>query len=210
MKKKTYILGVGSQAKLIYNLLKYDKKSKYKISGFIFIPNRFNKTKLPKKFCSLNVYKINNIPKKSEIFLGIGDNILRGKIYNSLKNDFLFPKYVSSKSLVRNNVKIGDGTIILDGCIINFDSNISYNCLINTGCIIEHDVNIGSNSNISPAAVVCGNTVIEENCFIGAGTIVQDKLIIKKNSVVGSASNITKNIPANSYVYGNPARERKK
>ena len=52
--------------------------------------------------------------------------------------------------------------------------------------------------------------MIEENCFVGAGTIVQDKLTIKKNSVIGSASNITKNIPVNSYVYGNPVKERRR
>lgn len=210
MKTKTYILGIGSQAKLLYNFIRYDKKSKHKISGFVFHPDKLNKIKLPKKFCSLHVYKINQIPKKSKIFLGIGDNILRAKIYSSLKNNFLFPNYISSKSILRNNVKIGDGTIVLDGCIINFDTNISHNCLINTGCIIEHDVRIGKNSNISPAVVICGSTVIEENCFVGAGTIVQDKLTIKKNSVIGSASNITKNIPVNSYVYGNPVKERRR
>ncbi|MDF1515350.1 MAG: DapH/DapD/GlmU-related protein, partial [Anaerolineae bacterium] len=48
--------------------------------------------------------------------------------------------------------------------------------------------------------------VIEDNCWIGGHAVILDGVRIGSGSVIGAGSVITKDIPANSFVVGNPAR----
>lgn len=51
-----------------------------------------------------------------------------------------------------------------------------------------------------------GPVVIENNVWLGEGVVVLPNLIIGENSIVGANSVVTKSIPKNSVVAGNPAR----
>lgn len=54
--------------------------------------------------------------------------------------------------------------------------------------------------------IECSPTIIEDNVFIGTGALILKGVRIGKNSVVGAGSVVTKNIPENSIVAGNPAK----
>ena len=54
------------------------------------------------------------------------------------------------------------------------------------------------------------NTQIGENAFIGSGTLIVSPIDIGVNAKTGAGSVVTHNIPANTLVYGVPAREIKK
>jgi acetyltransferase-like isoleucine patch superfamily enzyme len=51
-----------------------------------------------------------------------------------------------------------------------------------------------------------GPVVIEDNVWLGEGVVVLPNVTIGKNSIVGANSVVTKSIPRNSVVAGNPAR----
>lgn len=51
-----------------------------------------------------------------------------------------------------------------------------------------------------------GKIEIKENCFIGDSTIVLPNIKIGPNSIVGSGSVVTKDVPPNTIVAGNPAK----
>lgn len=51
-----------------------------------------------------------------------------------------------------------------------------------------------------------GRIDIKENCFIGDSVIVLPGVKIGPNSIVGSGAVVTKNVPPNSIVAGNPAK----
>lgn len=51
-----------------------------------------------------------------------------------------------------------------------------------------------------------GKIEIKDNCFIGVNSIIMPNVTIGPNSVVGSGSVVTKDVPPNTCVAGNPAR----
>lgn len=71
---------------------------------------------------------------------------------------------------------------------------------------IAHDVLINNNVEIPAGVIVGGFDVIEENVFIGINSTLRNRIRIGKNSMIGMGSVVTKDIPSNITVMGNPAR----
>jgi carbonic anhydrase/acetyltransferase-like protein (isoleucine patch superfamily) len=92
-----------------------------------------------------------------------------------------------------NEISIGRGTNIQDGCIIHCDH--------------DYKVSIGENVTVGHNAIIHGCT-IGSNCIIGMGATILDGAVIGDNVVVGANSLITsgKVIPAGMLVMGSPAK----
>lgn len=88
---------------------------------------------------------------------------------------------------------------------------------IGTGCLIGANVTLADTDfhaldpanrryNKNPDDVGTAPIVIEDNVFIGADVFVLKGVTIGKNSVVGAGAVITRDVPENSIVAGNPAK----
>lgn len=134
---------------------------------------------------------------------------------------------------VIKNCKIGERTILwnfvnLYGCQIGND------CMIGSFVEIQNNVQIGNNVRISSHTFICSKVKIGNNIFIGHGvvfindllpprtekywekTIIEDGVSIGsnatilpvrigKNSIIGAGAVVTKDVPPDSIVVGNPA-----
>jgi acetyltransferase-like isoleucine patch superfamily enzyme len=49
-------------------------------------------------------------------------------------------------------------------------------------------------------------TLVKKGASIGSGATILAKVTIGENAIVGAGSVVTKNVPANTIVAGNPAR----
>ena len=140
--------------------------------------------------------------------LGIGDNILRKKVYDNLSTKLQFLNTIDVSANTSSTLQLGNGNYIGKNVIVNALCKIGNATIINTASVIEHECQIGDFSHIAPGAVLCGNVVVGKNVFIGANTVIKQGVTIGDNVIIGAGSVVVKDVNSNSQVFGNPARIR--
>lgn len=139
--------------------------------------------------------------------LGIGNNLLREKIYNHIiNNGKKVITLISSSSSISRFAKIGEGVFINRSVVLNAFSKIGNNVILNTGCIIEHECEIHDNVHIAPGAVLAGKVKIGSGSFIGANAVIKQGVEIGKNVIVGAGTVVLNNISEGNKIAGNPHR----
>lgn len=101
---------------------------------------------------------------------------------------------------------IGKSTYIYSTCFLDKTKgskiSIGENCIL-TGCtLLAHDASLylfGKPTFFAPIT-------IKDNCFIGWRAIILPGVTIHENSIIGAGAVVTKDVPPNSVVVGNPAR----
>ena len=145
--------------------------------------------------------------REYKLHIGIGDNLVREKIFNSVKESKnKFSNIYSSKSTISDDAKIGVGTSVIQNAVVQNAVKIGKCCIIDTGSIVDHDTLIGDFVNISPNSVICSHAKIGNGVFIGAGTTIIDRITIGENTIIGAGSVVVKDMGPNVIAYGNPAR----
>ena len=96
----------------------------------------------------------------------------------------IFPILKSKFSYISPSAIIEEGSIIMNGAVINAKAHVAKNCIINSNAVIEHGVYISNHVHIAPSAIILGDVSIEEGCFIGAGAIIREGVTIRKKSII--------------------------
>ena len=123
---------------------------------------------------------------------------------------------------IGDDVKIGTFVEIQKGVKIGNRCKISSHTFICEGVTLEEGVFIGHNvvftNDRHPRATneagqlqseadwVCAPTVVKRGASIGSGAVLLCGVTIGENAMVGAGSVVTKDVPADSTVAGNPAR----
>jgi acetyltransferase-like isoleucine patch superfamily enzyme len=123
---------------------------------------------------------------------------------------------------VGDNCKIGAFVEIQKNARIGKNCKISSHTFVCEGVVIEDDVFVGHNvafiNDSYPRATSEGGllqterdwkvepTLIKRRASIGSGSTILSKVTIGENALVGAGSVVTKDVPANAVVAGNPAR----
>ncbi|MBI3217907.1 MAG: acetyltransferase [Bacteroidetes bacterium] len=145
-----------------------------------------------------------SIADYAKAIISIGNNSARQQVEKQVKH--AFANFIHTSANVSKKISLGMGCMIMQGAVVQVDSQIGNHVLINTRASIDHDAKIGSYVHIAPGAVLCGRVTVEEGAFIGAGSVLLPGIVIGKWAIVGAGSVVTKNVPDGATVVGNPAR----
>lgn len=116
------------------------------------------------------------------------------------------PLIVHPAGTVSATAKVGVGTIVSAGAIIQQDARVGRFCILNTSCSIDHDGVVGDHVAVSPGARTAGNVTIEDNVFVGLGALIIGGVTIGAGATVGAGAVVLRNVAAGSTVVGNPAK----
>ena len=116
---------------------------------------------------------------------------LRMRLFDLLqKNNCVLPTIVSPRAYVSPYAKLGIGTIVMHGSIINAGAEVGENCIINSQSLIEHDVVIEDHCHIATAAKINGGVYIGKGTFIGSNSSVRQCVNIGERCVIGMGQQV--------------------
>jgi len=125
---------------------------------------------------------------------------------------------------IGDDVKIGTFVEIQKGAKIGNRCKISSHTFVCEGVTLEDEVFVGHNVTFTndrhPRATangalqteadwVCLPTLVKRGASIGSGVVVLCGITIGENALIGAGSVVTRDVPPNTVVAGNPARVMK-
>lgn len=115
---------------------------------------------------------------------------------------FAIPHIGSVK--IGDNVEIGSNCTIARGTLGN--TEISNFVKIDDHVHVGHNVKIGPKTMIAACAEISGSVKIGADCWLGPNCSMMNQIRIGNNVLIGLGAVVTKSLPDNAVVAGNPAQ----
>jgi len=146
-------------------------------------------------------------PKDIEFMTGIGEPVIREKLYNKVKEkDYCFAILVHPSASVAESAVLEEGTMVAHNAFVSIKAHLFTNALVQPLACVHHECSVGRNSVVSTSAVMGGNSSLGYNSFIGLGASVKQGISVGNGSVVGMGAIVIKNVSDRVMVVGNPAK----
>jgi len=193
-----YLFGASGHAKVIIDSLKASGKQ---ISR-LFDDNPDVKELLEYSvFGSFGEIRVGD----EELISSIGLNHIRKKIAEKLPENTRFGNAIHPSAIISEYASLGDGTVVMQGAVIQSGVSIGKHCIFNTMASVDHDCIIDDYVHISPNATLCGAVSVGEGSQVGAGAVVIPEIKIGKWCLVAAGAVVMKDVPDNVVELGNPA-----
>jgi sugar O-acyltransferase (sialic acid O-acetyltransferase NeuD family) len=186
--RSIFILGCGGHARVIASLLDHD----------VTFVDRYEEESF---FARIDRYR------KSEIYLGIGNDKVRRKLFERLCSYDIAPaRCIASTAFVAKSAHLGVGCVVCPGSVVMAEAQIGGNVIINTLSSIDHDCRVGDHTQITVGVTIPGHVKVGSQCYFGVKSATFPGVCIGDHVVIRGGSLVIRDVPGNTVVGGNPAR----
>ncbi len=142
------------------------------------------------------------------VVVAVGDNRRRKALFDMLEAagatlvSVLHPRCVLARC-----VSVGRGTVAFANVVVNADSVVGHDAILNTGCSVDHDGEIAPHAHLAPGVRLAGGVRIGEGAFLGIGAVALPGVAVGAWATVGAGAVVTGDVRPGATVVGVPARE---
>lgn len=142
-----------------------------------------------------------------EFIISIGEPAVKDIVFEKVSN-----RGANVTNLFHPDVRLHDSFTHGKGIVVHGDSGVppcshfGNNVLIQGKAVMGHDLTLADNVVISSLSFVGGNVNIGRNTYVGPCSCIRNGLNIGANAIIGMGAVVTKDVPDNAVVYGNPAK----
>lgn len=205
VKESVYLLGAGNHAKIVLSTMEscgmackgiFDDDEALRGQEIWNVPILGTVSEMPDTNDTLAI-------------IAIASNKVRREIAARFQN-VAWPIIIHPLTAVHSSVRIGEGSVILAGTVIQPDTIIGRHAILNTATVVDHDCRIGNFCHLAPRCCVADGVSMGDGAFLGIGSVVIPYINIGEDSVIGAGSTVISNLDRDGTYIGNPARRMPK
>ena len=198
--ERVIIVGAGSHGRVVADIIQmagdcvvgYLDDSPKETSGYPYLGNTGDYSKyLDAKF-----------------IIAIGEMESRRRIAKKLQGVNWYTAIHPAATISKNNVLIGEGSVIAAGAIINPGAKIGKHCIVNTAAVVEHDSVLEDFVHISVGAKLAGTVMLGLGTWVSIGAVISNNLSVCENTVIGAGAVVVTDITEPGTYVGVPARKK--
>ena len=131
----------------------------------------------------------------ASVFIAIGDNAIRRKVYRQLRGHD-FPALIDPSAQVSPTTEFKHGTFIACEAVVSVGTEIGKFVIINARAGVGHDSTVGDFSNIAPGVSLSGHTAIGEDVMMGTNSCTAPGMTVGDGATVVCGTPVLKNVAA--------------
>lgn len=117
-----------------------------------------------------------------------------------------FFSLIDQTAIVPKSLDVGKGVFVNGGVTIGGSAKLGSFSFVNRAVSLGHHIKLEEYVSIGPGVVTGGFVSIGKGSVIGTGAVILPGVSIGSNSVVAAGSVVTRDVPSNTLVMGNPAK----
>jgi sugar O-acyltransferase (sialic acid O-acetyltransferase NeuD family) len=144
-----------------------------------------------------------------QLIVGIGymHFAYRWQCFERFRGRVPFLTFVHSSSWVDRSARVGAGSFLMPGVVVDDHVAIGENVFVQLGAAVSHHSTVGENCFLGPSAKIAGCVSVGRDCFLGVGSVVSDSVTLCPGVRTGAGAVVAASIEEAGLYVGVPARK---